>query len=1286
MDNTYQQSITKILNDMSEEITFTYEVATDTMVFSDKYKSLYGRKNKISHFLRDSKRRYALSANSVVQLEVLKQVVDYGDSDRYIQVQWPNKQGKFEWCEVVFRHVTGENGEAKAIGIWRNIDRRKREEVMKKYYVVTDAMEGVENRVSIEQQIGKELLKLKDDDNAALFLIDFDDMKQIQADFGVLALEELLHLFAKELLIHFHEDGIVGHLGSDKFLVYIAQVKEKETARTLASRIQKLLKGLADRLNLTKEVTVSIGITIVRPRMTYRDALNEVDTALRHGKNAGKNQYIFYSQNMQGERYMKRSLGRGEKKQERYDAGKLWPDLLECLFHNTDDNVDSLYNAISFIGNVFQLDKVMVWEFEDGEKLISNTLQWAKEGLPNTKQEQQRIDFADTETNHVHNADGIFYCTDVDKMPPRMRDYANRERFRSILEARIANEDNVCLGYIDFCLCNSGHVWVQEEVDLLVLMSRVLGEVMRKHHLRNKMETYYSNTKDILDNVVTGIYVVDQDTRELYYYNDAMLSIFPNFEEKKHCYESLYGESNACEGCVLDKVLHGEPWAAEQGQVVHNPRDNKDYEIKATKMMWENKHNAYIVTVNEHMASAEELERQKKQEYLEKRYAFIYSHSCDCIFDIDVENDWYELTVINPDAPWEGLKSHGDYQEMFEKALSEYVSVEDQMHVAQHFSLQALRQKIANEENMITDNFTVYSRVDTLHTKELRAFVLEENGKKSVVVTYCDITDQKRKEMQVLIERQKLNRALVNVYPLLVSMNVTKNEISVISNETGNEYLNFNTSVMSNLVLDIAMHLHPEDRDEFIATFNRENLQKEFSNGRTEISMEIRQGSPDGSYHWNLMMCIRIDNPLNEDLLLYLFGRNIDKQKQMEQNLKDALTTAERASEAKSDFLSRMSHEIRTPMNAIIGMTEIAKSAVDKPESMINYLNKMDISAKYLMSLINNILDMSRIESNKIVIEKKEFDMRELLENICNIIAPQARKKDLQFVIENKTNFKCPCVGDSLRINQILINLLSNAIKFTEAGGMVQLTVKENRREGSDAYIGFIVSDTGAGMSEDFMKVMYRPFEQEDSSSALGMVGTGLGLSITKNLIALMDGHIKCRSKKGEGTTFVVELKMELAEKEESLWVTDASEVVEKPYGMGKEKLVGKRILLAEDNELNQEIALAMLEMYQVQVDCVENGELAVQKFLEMGPGWYDMILMDIRMPRKNGLDATADIRAMRGRYAEEIPILAMSANAFAEDKAKAFANGMTDYIVKPIDIEVLEDMLIKYLVIKEAS
>lgn len=1279
MEHKKEKNINRIIEELSEEISFSYDVSTDTMVFSEKYRMVYGRKNKISHFLRDSKKVNLLSASSEKQLEKLKRVLEYGERNHYIQLQWPNKQRKFEWCEVVFRHVVDRVGNVSAVGIWRNIDQRKRQEVVQNYHVISDEMEGVENRAGIEKQVGSEITKLNEGEHAAMFLIDFDNIKQIEVDFGVLALEELLHLFAKELLVHFHEDGIVGHLGSDKFLVYISQVKEKETARMLASRMQTLLKGLAERLNLTSDVTVSIGITLVTWDMTYKEALEQLDIALRHGKNAGKNQYIFYSHNMQGEKYVKKLIaGKGDKHQKQYDSGKIWPDLLERLYRNTDSK-KNFQDAIAFIGNVFQLDKVMVWEYDDAQCIITNTLQWAKEGLPNTRQEQQNINFRDSDINYVHNSEGIFYCTDLDKMPDKMREYANKEHFKSLLEVRITGEEKTCLGYIDFGVCAQGHVWVQEEVDFLVLMSRVLGEVMRKRNLSQKMESYYQNTKNILDNVVTGIYVVDQETKELYYYNDAILRIFPDFEERKSCYASLFGKDRVCRECLLESV--SQEGNTEKGMVLHNGTDDKGYEIKATKMMWEDKKNAYIVTINEHVESSEEMMRRRKQEYLEKRYAFIYSHSCDCIFDIDVENDWYEVTVINPQAIWADLKMSGSYQEMFDDIVSSRVSTEDQNHVRRHFSLEALQQKTTSGEGMFTDNFAVYSRIDTLHIKEIRAFVLDENGKKSVVATYCDITDQKRKEMQILLERQKLNRALVNVYPFLLSLNVTQNEVTMISNETINGYLNLTTNVMSNAVLDIAMHLHPDDRDSFIATFDREHLHLEFSTGKMEIAMEYRQGRPDGTYYWVSVMCIRIDNPLNEDLLLYVFGRNIEHQKEMEQSLRDALYTAERASEAKSDFLSRMSHEIRTPMNAIIGLTEIAKSAVDKPESISNYLEKVDISAKYLLSLINNILDMSRIESNKVVIEKKEFQMQELLDNVHNMIGPQAKKKQINFFIEQNSSFDATYLGDSLRLNQILINLLSNAIKFTESHGTVSLKAKENRREGGESYVCFTVSDTGAGMSEDFMKVMYKPFEQENSNSAQGMAGTGLGLSITKNLIALMDGHIKCKSKKGEGTTFIVEIKMDMVDKPGSMWITQ--EMIEENVEKSNKKnlLVGKRILLAEDNALNQEIAVAMLEIQHIEVDCVENGELAVQKFLEMGSFYYDMILMDIRMPVKNGLDATADIRAIHGKYAEEIPILAMSANAFAEDKAKAFANGMTDYIVKPIDIDILEEMLVKYLV-----
>ena len=261
-----------------------------------------------------------------------------------------------------------------------------------------------------------------------------------------------------------------------------------------------------------------------------------------------------------------------------------------------------------------------------------------------------------------------------------------------------------------------------------------------------------------------------------------------------------------------------------------------------------------------------------------------------------------------------------------------------------------------------------------------------------------------------------------------------------------------------------------------------------------------------------------------------------------------------------------------------------------------------------------------------------------------------------------------------------MINLLSNALKFTEKGGSVSLRVKENRREGKDSYICFTVEDTGIGMSEEFMKNMYKPFEQENANSPEGMMGTGLGLSITRNLISLMDGHIKCKSRLGGGTTFIVELKVDVVDKQSPMFITTEEQQKKVDKQSAVPLLAGKKILLAEDNELNQEIAVTMLEMLDINVECVENGELAVQKFLEMGEDYYDMVLMDIRMPVKNGLDATADIRAIHGMYAKEIPILAMSANAFAEDKAKAFANGMTDYIVKPIDFDVLQEMLVKYL------
>lgn len=1267
--------IKKILQELSEEIPFEYDLSTDTMVFSDKYKDVYNRKNKIHHFMKEISKEPMGFGQNVERLQELRRILDYGDMVRYIQIQWPDHKGKYEWCEVVYRHVIDGMGNVKAVGVWKNIDRQKREQVLLKHQIATDSVPGVHGQIAIEEIISKELIHIGLGQVGALYLIDLDETKELRIEFGVLATEELLKLFSKELLLRFHEDGVVGHLGSDKYIVYIRQAHNMGKAKHLAERIQKIMENICVMLNIKKHVTVSIGVALIQHTISYKEAMKEADSALYHAKHTGKNKYVFYSHNLLGEKYKKKHTSEKQRKlNHKYETGQIWADFLEKLYRSETER-KGMEHAIEFLGNVFGLDKVMLWEYDKDQNFLNNTIQWTKEGIKNTKDTAQNVPCKNLEEEFSYNTDGIYYCSDITKETEVVLEWASYEKFTAILKSKMGGE-NGKLGFIVFGMCTGARVWVQEEIDCLILVSHVLGEILRKRRTAMQMEAYYDNIRNLLNNVTSTIYVIDQENYKLYYCNDTASKDLEVWERGGTCYKSFFNRDQVCEHCVLPK-LKEDSSSKTASCVFCHPHTGVMMEATATKTEWENK-NAYIMTVNEHMESPEELEIKRKQEFLEKRYAFIYSHSCDCIFDVDLEDDTYDLTIINFKLDWSYLPENGNFSSLLEIVADKYIIPEDRERVLHKFSRKGLKRSIQEEENLLTDSFCIIDNSGSIRCKEVRAFILEEENKKKIVATYCDVTEQRRKETQELLERQKLNRAVVQVYPLSVSVNITRNSYTTLSNELEGIQKHLTGTVYDSSILDVAIFIHPEDRDLFMSTFNRENLRKTFMDKNNEINLEVRQMMQNGLYRWISLMVVRIDNPLNEDMLLYIFGRDIDSRKEMEQNLRDALETAERASAAKSDFLSRMSHEIRTPMNAIIGMNEIAKKAVNKPESVANYLEKIDTSAHYLLSLINNILDMSRIESNKIIIEKKEIDMQDILDNIQNIIAPQAKNKGIYFVIEKKSNFDTCYMGDRLRINQVLINLLSNAIKFTNKGGVVTLAVKENRREKNESYLCFTVSDTGEGMTEDFMKVMYQPFEQENATSAQGIAGTGLGLSITKNLVNLMGGHIKAKSTKGEGTTFIVELKMDIVDKKEEMWITSPN----CEQNVDKSKLlIGKRILLVEDNELNQEIAITLLEMYHIKVECAENGDLAVQKFLEKGSFYYDCILMDIRMPVKNGLDATADIRAMGGTYATEIPIIAMSANAFSEDKAKAFANGMTDYLVKPIDVDMMRDMLVKYMV-----
>ncbi len=540
---------------------------------------------------------------------------------------------------------------------------------------------------------------------------------------------------------------------------------------------------------------------------------------------------------------------------------------------------------------------------------------------------------------------------------------------------------------------------------------------------------------------------------------------------------------------------------------------------------------------------------------------------------------------------------------------------------------------------------------------------------------------------------------------------------------------------------------------------------------------------------------------------------DINDEKQMKQqlerqkiDLEDVLAAAQHANKAKTTFLNNMSHDIRTPMNAIIGFTSLAAAHIDNREQVQDYLSKITTSSNHLLSLINDVLDMSRIESGKVKIEEKETYLPEVMHDLKTIVQADITSRQLEFYIDTADVVNEHILCDKLRLNQVLLNLLSNAMKFTKPGGMVSVRIlqKGNAPDGFASY-EFQVKDTGMGMSKEFLEHVFEPFEREKTSTVSGIQGTGLGMAITKNIVDMMGGVITVVSEEGKGSTFTVDLQFRVCSgpvrqdeipelkgfralvadddfntcssvtkmlstigmrpdwttsgkeavlrtklareqndsyrayiidwlmpdmngievvrrirgmigdeapiiiltaydwsdiEEEArkagvtafcskpIFMSELREILESPFaiqGMSSEdqrvlSFEGRKILLVEDNELNQEIAVEILQETGFIMDVADDGAVAVEKIKESEPGRYDLILMDIQMPILNGYEATKQIRALNKPGVSDIPIIAMTANAFDEDKKAAFAAGMNGHIAKPIDIPKLMELLTEIL------
>jgi len=388
------------------------------------------------------------------------------------------------------------------------------------------------------------------------------------------------------------------------------------------------------------------------------------------------------------------------------------------------------------------------------------------------------------------------------------------------------------------------------------------------------------------------------------------------------------------------------------------------------------------------------------------------------------------------------------------------------------------------------------------------------------------------------------------------------------------------------------------------------------------------------------------------------------------QTLREALAAAQEANKSKTAFLSSMSHEIRTPMNAIIGFDTLALKKENLDSDVKDYLEKINNSAQHLLTLINDILDMSRIESGRVVVKKEKFSFRTMIEQINTMVMTQCSDKGLEYKCNITGGISDYYIGDDMKLKQVLINILSNAIKFTDAPGTVSLDIRKTAEFKGQTTISFVVEDTGVGMDKSFIPKIFDTFAQEDASRNSKYGSSGLGMAITKSIVEIMNGTISVESEKGVGTKFTVVFTLKNCE--------DTAKAGNMPLFSGKQRtdLNGKHILVAEDVIINAEIMKELLKIKGMIPEHAENGKIAFDMFEKSSTGYYDAVLMDIRMPEIDGLEATTKIRALNRIDAKTVPIIAMTANAFDEDVQRSLQVGMNAHLSKPVEPERLYSTL----------
>ena len=545
-------------------------------------------------------------------------------------------------------------------------------------------------------------------------------------------------------------------------------------------------------------------------------------------------------------------------------------------------------------------------------------------------------------------------------------------------------------------------------------------------------------------------------------------------------------------------------------------------------------------------------------------------------------------------------------------------------------------------------------------------------------VLYLLVKNRAQKD-QLVSEKQEMSRIVDTVTQLFTRfahVNFEDNTYEYLEDKKGSapEHGNY-----TDLIRYLKTKYIPEDEISgkmgviISQKFVQENLTEDVPYLQYEYQIDM-----DGRRWENIsILCLKRTDGVPSRVLFAIQDVTVLKERELQIRLalRNASDAAEAANRAKSEFLARMSHDIRTPMNAIMGMTTVASMHMDDRARLADCLNKITISSRHLLALINDVLDMSRIESGKVTLSEEAFDITDMLESIETIIRTQARDKQQNLNIHIQDLAHKDVFGDTLRLRQVFVNILGNAVKFTPPGGTIPFSIRElTCHLHGVGFYEFVCEDTGIGMDEEFIKTIFDPFTRSQHSVSQNIEGTGLGMSISHNIVCMMNGELLAESRLGAGSKFTVRIPLRLQNSEtEKNQKTTAASLEQADYS-------GKRILLVEDNELNREIAEELLSYIGVSVEQAKDGQDAVNLFEKSPLFYYDLIFMDIQMPVMNGYDAARHIRSLAREDAKTIPIVAMSANAFDDDIRLTRESGMNDHVAKPVETDKLLEALNRWL------